>query len=1221
MKALIAWFARNSVAANLLVLVLLIGGAMTIPRVKKEVFPEMALDNVTVTVVYPGAAPADVEEAICIKVEEAIAGLDGVKRIYSTASEGVGVVTVEVREDADVRTVLDDVKARVDSIDTFPKETERPIVQETVFRAQVLNIAIAGPMAERDLRRLAEQVRDEVSSLPAISEVTLGFVRPFEIALEVSEGDLRRHGLTLSDVIRAVQSRSLDLPGGSIKTAGGEILLRTKGQAYDGTDFAQIPLVTRDDGSRVTLGDVATVRDGFEEASRTARFGGHPTAMVQVFRVGDQSALDISDTIERYLATAQPRMPEGVSLTIWQDDSEILRGRMDLLLRNAAQGLMLVLIVLALFLRLRLAFWVAVGIPVCFLGTMMFLPVMDVSLNLISLFGFILVLGIVVDDAIVVAERIHHYQKLGMSSLAAAIKGAREVSIPVAFAVTTSIVAFTPILGIPGANGRIWRQIPIVVILTLGFSLVESLLILPAHLAHKKRVDRLAADAGTAPAHDLTPHQEKRHALWNPLRWVDEVQRFMDRRVDWFLKRVYQPFIDFCLRWRYATLAWGFGTLILVVGILGAGIVQFVFFPPVEADTVSTRLTMPLGTPFETTKREVAYIEVKARELEAELTQLNGGTTPFRHIFTTVGEHPIRMIEESSVDGFGGAGSHMGGVMIELMASEERTLSSDEIARRWREKVGQIPDAVSLAYKSSIASVGDPINIQLAGPNLDHLQAATAELKAKLAEYPGVFDISDSFRAGKQEVRLSIKPSAEALGLTMADLATQVRQGFHGEKVQTVQRGRNDVEVYVRYPEEERRTLSDLENMRIRTPDGREVPFKAVATADMSRGYASIQRTDRRRAINVTGDVDLATGNPNVILADVTETFLPSLLAKYPGLTATFEGEQREQADTLAALSIGGIIAGFVIFALLAVPLRSYYQPALIMFAIPFGVVGAVLGHLFTGVTFSILSVCGVIALAGVVVNDSLVLVDQINMHRREGASLQRAVRNAGAMRFRAVWLTSMTTFAGLTPLMLERSVQAKFLIPMAVALAYGVMFSTFTTLVLLPAAYMVLADIQRFFGMRETHAEEDDGEAIEDEIQTYERGVREHERAQRAREDAAVPTDPAPGAAETTALYTRTADTEFGAREWHESDAGSPFGTIDAEALVDGHAQPGDFPHAQPVGTISAVDEEDLVAARQAAPRAAPEAPPSARPTAPLRRDTAVTTLPTSQLDPDGNA
>ncbi|KAA3619994.1 MAG: AcrB/AcrD/AcrF family protein [Calditrichaeota bacterium] len=1036
----IEWFAKNSVTANLMMLFIIIAGFLSIRGVKKEVFPELATDTVTVSVVYRGAAPTEVEEGVCVKIEEAIQDIEGIERIRAQASENIGTVTAEVEHGYDVQKVLDEIKMRVDGIETFPLETEKPVIKEFIVRNQVINIAISGDTDERSLKAIGERMRNELLARPEITQVELANVRPYEISIEVSEVDLRRYGLTFDEVVRAVRRSSLDLPGGSVKTGAGEILIRTKGQAYRGIEFDNILLRTAPDGTRLYLGEVATVIDGFADTDQSARFNGKPTSILQVYRVGEESALEVAGAVQDYLIEARNSVPEGIALTTWQDDTKILKSRLDLLIRNGRVGLLLVFISLALFLRLRLALWVAVGLVISFFGAFWLMPVFDVSINLISLFAFIVVLGIVVDDAIVVGENVYSHLEKGATPLTAAIEGTKEVSIPVTFAILTTVAAFWPLLNVEGTMGKVMGVIPVIVISTLIFSLVEALFILPSHLGHSN-----FNQAG------------KSTGLWT------RFQSFISDRLQLFIHSTYKPTLKWALEFRYTTLAVGVGTLILTFGLIAGGWVKFIFFPTVDADNVVALLTMPQGTAAEVTAEAIQKLEQSALQLRKDIEQENGidGPPIFNHILASVGQQPFRVRSSRHGGALDASFSeaHLGEVNIELAPSETRQLSSPEIANRWRELNGPIPDAVELTFTATLMRSGEPVNVQLSGVNYDELTIAADKLKSKLQQYNGVFDISDSYRAGKQEIALQITPAAENLGLSLFDLGNQVRQAFYGAEAQRIQRGRDDIRVMVRYPATERQSLGDLENMRIRTPNGGEIPFSTAAVASLDRGYAAINRTDRQRTISVTADVDLKVAVPNEIIADLRDNYLPKLVANHQTVSYTFEGEQRQQRQTIAGLMRGFLIALIMIYSLLAIPFRSYLQPFIVMSAIPFGIVGAVWGHVIMGMDLTILSAFGIVALTGVVVNDSLIMVDFINRAREKGMPISEAIREAGVSRFRPILLTSLTTFLGLTPLLLERSVQAQFLIPMAVSLGFGVVFGTFITMVIVPTLYYILED------------------------------------------------------------------------------------------------------------------------------------------------------------------
>ncbi|MEM6820402.1 MAG: efflux RND transporter permease subunit [Verrucomicrobiota bacterium] len=1061
MNGAIAWFARNHVAANCLMLAIIGVGLVSIIRMKIEIFPETSTDIVTVRVPYPGAAPEEVEDGIVLRVEEAIQDLQGMKRITSTASEGYSLVTVEVRTGYSTRDLLDDIKVRVDAIDTFPEEAEKPVIEELVIRTQVLSVAIVGEIDETSMRQLADRIREDMIAYdpppepgffngiqrifrgpPSITQASVASVRPYEISIEISERDLRRYGLTFTDVANAVRNSSLDLPGGTIRSERGEILLRTKAQAYYGPEFERLVLITNPDGTYVTVGDIAEVKDGFEENPLSSRFDNQRAALVNVFRVGNENALDVANLAHRFVKDYQSRLPEGVHLEIWKDDSIYLDERVTLLLRNALSGLLLVFITLALFLRFNLAFWVTLGIPLSFLGAFAVMSVLGVSINMISLFALILVLGIVVDDAIVVGESVYTTSQREGSGLHAAIKGAQSVAIPVTFAVLTSIAAFTPMLNIPGVAGKIWGVIPMTVIPCLIFSMIESKFVLPAHLSH------LRTENSNAPLKGIS-------GAW---RWI---RRKFSNALDGFVKHVYRPWVFLATRYRYLTVAVFIALYMITMGTISSGWLKFVFFPRVPADFVIAKLEMPFGTPSEVTAEAVGQMEQAAQQLMTELKDKGYGTNNISHILATVGDQPF--VEAFDVK-ISSAQTHLGEVTVELAPATYRNenVTSALVEERWRELTGNIPGAVELSFTSKLAQSGEPINIALSGTDFKDLNQAKEELKERLASFNGVIDITDDFRQGKEEIKFQIKPSAEVLGLSLSDLALQVRQAFYGEEAQRIQRGRDEIKVFVRYPEKDRKTEAGLENMRIRTPEGDEVPFSAVAIGEAGRGYASINRLDRRRSITIKADVDTNVANAGEINTVLANEFLPELSRKHPGVTYSFEGEAREQRETLGGLLTGAILAGMAIYALMAIPFRSYLQPIILMSVIPFSLIGASLGHVIMGIPLSMLSVCGIIALAGVVVNDGLVLVDYINSRRRKGLPIRQAVLIAGRARFRAILLTSLTTFFGLLPLLAERSTQAQFLKPMAVSLAYGVMFATMLNLILVPCLYIILEDIKR---------------------------------------------------------------------------------------------------------------------------------------------------------------
>lgn len=1040
----IGWMSRNHVAANLLMLVLVVGGLIKGRSLKQEVFPEVSLDRIQVSVAYPGAGPEEVEEGILLQVEENLTGVDGIKELRSRAAEGFGTVTAELVPGEDPDQLLQEIKSEVDRIVTFPQDAEKPVISKLLNRREVISLVVYGGLSEHSLRQQAEMIRDELLGLAGITQVDLSGVRPYEIAVEISEENLRRYNLTLDQVASRLRRASLDLPGGTVKTAAGQILLRTKERRYFAPEYADTVVLVQADGSQLRLGEIATVRDSFRETDEFARFDGQPAAMVRVYRVGEQKPTEIAATVRNYVAAKQASLPASVQLATWNDTSENLQSRMNLLTKNAGFGLALVLIVLGLFLEIRLALWVMLGIPISFFGALLVLPLLGVSINMISLFAFILALGIVVDDAIVVGENVYEQRLLGKPYLQAAIDGAREVGLPVIFSVLTTVAAFMPLIFVDGMMGKFIKTIPLVVISLLLVSLVESLFVLPAHLAMGRRRSLGGGVIGT----------------------LDRIRQGFGRRLDRLIAGPYRRTLALALEHRYTTLALSLAVLLLTVGIVKGGVIKFVFMPEVDGDVITASLQMPPGTSAEQTGRVQQQIVEQGLATVAEYDAgLPAGGSILRNIYAVVGS---TLAGGGPGGGATASGAHLSDIALFLTPSEERGISSTQIQNSWRQKVGELPGIESLVFKSNLVRMGANIDVQLAHTDFAVLEAAAARLRLALGEYPGVGDIEDNFARGQQEIKLRLKPAARTLGVTEEDLGRQVRGAFFGAEALRLQRGRNEVRVMVRYPESDRRSLADLENLRIRTANGGEIPLARAAWIDSGSGFAEINRTARKRVINVTASVDSRQANAGEILADLKSNLLAELAADYPGLSFNLEGEEKERRDSLGSMKEGFLLALVGIYALLAIPFRSYSQPLLIMAAIPFGVVGAVLGHLLMGYNLSILSIFGIVALSGVVVNDALLLIDRINGGRREGAALFEAVTAAGQRRFRPILLTSLTTFFGLAPMILETSVQARFLIPMAISLGFGILFATAITLVLVPTLYLILEDLRALLGLRE---------------------------------------------------------------------------------------------------------------------------------------------------------
>ncbi|MCB1230979.1 MAG: efflux RND transporter permease subunit [Verrucomicrobiae bacterium] len=1057
---MLEFFARNRVAANLLMVAIAVAGAATLlmRKLPLEVFPEFESDMITVSVPYRGATPEEVEESIVIRIEEAIADVEGIEEIVSTAGESGGTVNIEVDEHYDRREVLDEVESRVNAIPDFPPgDAEKTSVRLGQTDRWVISVVLYGDLSETDLRRLGEQVRDEITALPNVSSAELQGVRPYEITIEIDEAALQRHRLSFDEVSQALRASSIDVPAGTLQTAAGEIALRTKGRAYTKEEFENITLVTREDGTRLSLADVARVSDGFDENPFIARFNGRRCVLIAVFREGNQSAIRIADTVKDYMKEASPRLERyNVGIDFWSDSSTIVKGRLHTLLDSGWKSMLFVFILLALFLRPSLAFWVVMGIPISFLGTLALMPYLGVTINIVSLFAFILVLGVIVDDAIVTGENIYSWQQRGIDPETSAVKGAHEVALPVIFGVLTTILAFVPMFFGSGFSGEWQGQIATVVIATLTFSLLESKLILPAHLSHPMRgaVKRVMVFfCGDTLTRVLT-------APYRGFMWL---QQKFSIGLEKTVAHTYQPLLERCLKWRYLTLSIFLGTLAITVGWIAGGRLVRIPFPPVESDRVTCRLTMQEGTPFEVTERHVEHIADIVRELREEF-RTDDGASVVEDVMVSIGGQGVSSSRGRSSQGQ----SHLGEVVFYLMPREERTargihFDNMKLVNDWRERIGEIMGAKELTFRAELFRGGDPIDVQLTGNDTEALTDAAAKVKAQLETYAGLFDVTDSLDESREEIQLRIKPEAEQFGLTMSALARQVRQAFFGEEIQRLQRSRDEVRVMLRYPEADRRSLAALKAMRIRTPDGQEVPFSTVADVVVGRSFPRIQRINRNRAVNVRADADKEVADLETIRTDLS-AFLSNLMLEFPGMSYTFEGEAKDEREAQQAELAGMLLIIFGIYAMLAIPFRSYSQPLMVMLVIPFGLIGAVLGHIIEDMPLSKLSEFGMLALSGVVVNDSLVLVDFINRRVREGVPLFEAVRTAGAARFRPILLTSITTFGGLFPLLRLESTQAQVLIPMAISLGYGVLFATFITLFLVPVSYLVLEDIKSVF-------------------------------------------------------------------------------------------------------------------------------------------------------------
>lgn len=1027
---MIAWFARNHVAANLLMVTILFAGFYSLAsRIPLEVFPSFETDRINVSVTLRGATPEDTELGVAILIEEAVQDLEGIEKITSVSSEGSASVSIEVDSDYDAREMLADIKSRVDAINTFPADAENPVVSLAQRKREVIAVSIAGIYGEKEINEFAEQVRDDLLRIPGVTQLELAGVRDYEIALEIPQDRLRQYGLTLSEVSTAVANSSSDISAGNIKTDGGDILIRSKGQAYRKHEFVDIPIKTNSDGSILRLKDIANILDGFEETPVRTRFNGKQAAFIDVYRIGQQSAVEVADKVKQYIEDKQPLLPEGYELSYWDDDSQIVKNRISTLTGSAIQGGILVLLLLTLFLRPAIAFWVFIGIPVSFMGAFLAMPFFGVTLNVMSLFGFILVLGIVVDDAIVTGENIYTHLRTAESGEEAAIKGTQEVATPVTFGILTTVAAFMPFAFIEGGRGALFSQIPVVVIPVLLFSLIESKFVLPSHLKHIKLRNQKSP-------------QGNKLEQWQ--------RRFADGFESAILK-YYQPLLAFSLRHKLATLSLFIGTFAIIAALLMSGWTKFIFFPRVPSETVRASLTMTTGTTFEVTNQYIIKMADKAEQLREKYRDENTGESVIINVLASTG-------------GRGGA-SNVGSVRFEIIPPEQResTVTSAELVREWRSIIGAIPGAESITYRAEIGRSSDPIDVQLSGNSQETLLEIADKIKSRLLTYPTVFDIADSMSDGKEELQIELTQQGKALGLTRVNVSNQVRNAFFGSQVQRIQRGRDDIRVMVRLPIDERRSLSDLQNILVKTPSGGAVPLSHVATLTPGKSPSQIRRIDRYRTVNVTADVEKGNTNMTVLQADLSD-YVNELVNQYPGVTSKMEGEAREQRESFSSLSVGLMMVFFAIYGLLAIPFKSYVQPIIVMSVIPFSMIGAVIGHWLMGMELTIMSVLGMLALVGVVVNDSLVLVDFINKKRLDGGTLMEAVVTAGASRFRPIMLTSLTTFIGLMPLLFEKSTQAQFLIPMAVSLGFGILFATLITLILVPINYMLVERLKGNF-------------------------------------------------------------------------------------------------------------------------------------------------------------
>ena len=1030
-----AYMARNGVAANLLMVAILVGGLVSLTGIEQEAWPEVPFNTVEVAVAYPGASPAEVEESVVVKIEDRVETLEDVRSVRSIAGPGAASVQVELKSGTDIARALDEVESAVGGIQSFPANAERPRFTEMTNRQSVIRLIVYGDVSERYLKELAFRIKDDLASLPDVSLVEASGVRDYEISIEVPARRLRALGLTLSDVAAAVRRGALDLSAGTIDTGDSEVRIRSVGQRYDQQDFEDIPLVTGADGTVVRLGDVAEVRDGFEDSNLIVRHNGLPAAFVEISRAENEPVGEVAAAVGAYVdGTVRPSLPPGVAVTVWNDESEVYTERRDLLLKNGGLGLLLVFVALALFLQIRLALWVALGIGVAGIGALAAMLVFDLSMNSVSLFAFVLAIGIVVDDAIVVAEQVHSERQRGASGVVAAIRGTRRVRTPLTFAVLTSVAVFSPLLFLPGGIGEIMKPVPVVLIAMLLLSLVESLFILPCHLSH-------LPGAGWTPT--------------NPVdRLLAGIQESVSGALSRFVEGPLTKGLHFATTQPVVVIAGAVGLLVVSVSLLPAGIVGTAFAETVEGDFVTANLEMPDGTSARRTHEVAGELEAAGwRTLERVSRNRTDDAPPLASgSIVTVGQ-------KARIEGGGlfavpslNPEANIATVEFKLLGAGERDVSTGTVLNAWREEVGDLPYARSLTFSGEIIALGNPVEAILAHPDQGRLREIADATMAGLRQIQGVFDVRSDHAPGVREIRLTMRDEGRALGLKMDEMATQVRAAFHGEEAVRVQRGREEVRVYVRLPADERNSITDIEGLMIPLSGGRTVPLSQVARLELGTATPSIRRRDGDRVVTVTADVDAAVISGGEAIDFLMATTLADLMVADSELTVRFGGEAEQQLESFEALNRGFILALLVVYAMLAIPLRSYTRPLIVMAVIPFGLIGAILGHLVLGIPFSSTSAFGFVGLSGVVVNDSLVMIDYFERRLREGASLQAAIVEGAKVRFRPIMLTSVTTFLAFMPLILERAIHAKFLIPFAASLGFGLLVTTGILILLVPA-------------------------------------------------------------------------------------------------------------------------------------------------------------------------
>ena len=1036
MKKILAAFAANTVFANIVILMIFFAGGLAAMNMLRESFPQFSVDMISIQVAYPGADPEEVEEGISLKIEDALETIEGIKQYTSNSSENMAVLTVEILSSHETGDVLDQIKARIDAISTFPEDAEQPVITEILFRNSVMMLSLSGNLSEKQLKTQANKIRAELKQMDGISEVEVFGSRDYEISIEISEKQLQKFNLTLAGAAREIRESILNLHGGTIRTSGEDIRVRTIGRKYSGEELAEIIVITTPNGGLVPLGRIAHIKDGFTEDPILALIDGVPAIFVMIFKTADEDSLNIADQVSQFISEKQQQLPPDVFLTDFYDHTKSLKARIDLLSRNGIIGLGLVFFLLWVFLDLRLSFWAGLGIPISLAGGLVLLWGMGETINMISLFGFIMVLGIVVDNAVVVGESIYFQRQQGKPPLQAAVDGVFEIGLPVTAAVTTSIVAFIPLAFIGGVIGKFIAILPVVVIACLLISLVECLFLLPAHLSNLPELNR------------------QKSPTWLIARWTHKFQQFMQQGLERFIEIKYSRFLDAALHYRFIALSIAIALLILTMGVINSGLIKVQAFPKIDGFVLTSTVEFPEGTPVSVTRQALEQIESSFVRV-TERMETTSGEPMIKKRFSLLGQ--------TLGDRMGRSGPHLGSVQIILLESEKRGIHSNSLMVEWEKEIGQIAGVKSLTFEGLDAGPGGAeIEIWLQGNNTDNLIAASVNLKEKLATYDGVLQIRSDYSQGKNELKLSLKPEARTLGLTVDDLARQVNAAFFGQEVYRLQRGEDDIRVKVRYTERERSSLNDFHNMKIRTSDGREIPLTSVADINFAPGYATITRTDGLRRISVTAEVDPARANSQEIFADLGRDYFARMQTIFPEVGLSMQGKEKDMRESFSSLIIFFPMAMLGIYVIIATIFRSYIQPLIILFTIPFGIIGAVFGHLCLGYNLSMMSMFGMVALTGVVVNGAIVLIEGINKNLAGGMPFLTAVKEGGKRRFRAIILTSLSTVGGLAPLIMETDLQAKFIIPMALSLAAGVAFATVLTLVLIPSLFTIVNDLRR---------------------------------------------------------------------------------------------------------------------------------------------------------------